>query len=189
MTNKEQIDSIAKYFETILVETSKGKLETTEVVREKRGYKNINKINDYNLKNCNHSLFFEICQDLKSFENVDVKDVKYLKLNLFQKIFFKNKEKKLIEQVNKMLNESSWLIIPSFLIETFSKYNNFVVNLTQEDKILVGSYGQINILLNPNIGSKEIYFGNYNSFKVIVNKNNLDFSITDRNKIKLLKLV
>ena len=88
-----------------------------------------------------------------------------------------------------MLNESSWLIIPSFLIETFSKYNNFVVNLTQEDKILVGSYGQINILLNPNIGSKEIYFGNYNSFKVIVNKNNLDFSITDRNKIKLLKLV
>lgn len=189
MTNQEQLDSLTKYFETILVESSIGKLETTEVVREKRGYKNIKKINDYNLKSCNHSLFFCMCQDLGTFEKVEIKEIRYLKINIIQKIFFGNKEKKLIEQVRKMSKETSWLIIPSFLNQLFYKYTNFIPNISQKDKILLGSFDNINVLVNLNISSKEIYFGNYNSFKTIVNKNNLDFSIIDRNEIKILKII
>ena len=185
--NQEQLDSISKYFETILVESSNGKLETTEVVREKRGYKNILKTNNYNLKNCNYSLFFCLCQDLESFEEIHTEKIKYFKMNILQKIFI-NKEKKLIEKVSQMIKDSTWIIIPSLLIQVFSKYTNFLPNLKQ-DKILSGTFDNIYILVNPNISSKEIYFGNYNSFKIIVNKNNLDFSLIDRNEIKILKLI
>lgn len=189
MTNQEQIDLLSKYFETILVDSSNGKLETTEVLREKRGYKTIKKVNDYNLIGCEHSLFSSICKNLNSFEETEVKQIKYLNFNLFQKLFYRKKEKNLIDQVKKMSNETSWLIIPSFLTNTFSKYNNFVKHFTQENRIQFGLFDQINILINTDIESKEIYFGNYNSLKIIINKNNSDFSIIDRNKIKLLKLI
>ena len=193
MLIKEQIDTISKYFQLILVGKSIGRIENTEVVKEGGSFKNIKKYINYNLIDSKkeNTLFFNIIKDLEKcqdFEKSENQVIKYFKLNLLQKIFLSDRKKRLIKKIQEMSKDISWLIVPKFIIEDFLKIKEFEPEIS-DDKLLFGFLNNISIYMNPNITSKEIYFGNYNSFKVIVNSTNLDFCLTDKTNLKVLNLI
>lgn len=193
MTNIEQLNSLLKFFQIVQVESSEGKLESTEVIKHQKSFKDITKYSDYKLKklDCNHSLFFSILQDVKSierFQEVEIQSVKY-KLNFFQKIFLKNRKKFLLDKIKEICKYSSWIIVPTFILEFITELPEFEGNNSQIDTIHSGNIKEVAIYVSPDISSKQILFGTYDSFKIIINKNNFDYDLIDRTKIGILDII
>jgi hypothetical protein len=183
MIHSEQIDIINRLVPTIIVEKTSGKIETTEVVKDKNGFKNINNSVDYNLKKIKESIFKTVLLDLEQSSNIQ--KIRFLKLNFFQKIFV-NKYKKLNSKIESMKSDTSWMIIPKCSL-TLSKLNGF--RMSTQDNICIGTIDDINIFLNPICNSTKILFGNYNSFKLVINSNMEEYQIIENNKIKILELI
>ena len=189
----EQIEILSRHFQLIVVDNSIGRIENTEVIKDGRSFKNVKKYINYKLtpNNNEHTLFFNVIQSFKSLENfeqVETQNIKYLKLNFLEKIFLRNRKKRLMNKIQEMSKGVSWIIIPNLVSEQFLKLQDFISN-TSNDKIFFGTYNNISIFINPNIISNEIYFGDYNSFKIIINSDNLDFSSIDKSKLKVLHLI
>lgn len=191
MNFNQDLEFISQLVDTILVDDTKGRIEHTEIVKDKRGFKNITNFIDYNLKpvDCNQSLYFSFIQDLKSFRDIKFESFKYSPDNLIQKFFPSKRRKKLIAEIIKSSKNFSWIIVPNYLITVISKLPNFLPNSSHQNKYFIGKSNDLKVYSNPNLSDNEIIFGSYDTLQLIVNKKDQYYQIKEINSIKLLQII
>lgn len=191
MNFNQELEFVSQLVNTIMVDDSKGRIEHTEVVKDKKKFKNITNFIDYNLKplDCNQSLYYHFINDLKNFRNRKSEIFKYSPDNLIQKIFPAKRRKKLIAKMIESSKNSSWMIVPNFLLGMISNITNFVPNLSQENKFYFGKLNDLQVYSNPNLSDNEIIFGNYDMIQLIVNKKLQYYQIKKLETIKSLQII
>ena len=145
--------------------------------------------------------------EIKSFKNTQFFKFKFRKTSLISKIFRKSNNNKLIEKIINIGSDCSWVIIPSFMKDVISKSNKFISNVNSTNSLIYnfGTLGNINVYVNPDEDGLSLYFGNYDSITIIINKNiknielktlskykgnkiELDYLFIERGITKILKL-
>jgi hypothetical protein len=168
MNLSQQIEILNRIVTTILVNDSQGRIEVTEVVKSKNGFKDITNSTKYNLKKQKISLVHSVIFDVREF--AEVSSIKFFNINLFQRIFY-NRKKKLLKKIEELRKNASWVIIPDSLTETFCKIDDLFV------------------LVNTDTSERKVIFGNYDSFDVIINQLNGDYQVVNKNGVKVLELI
>ena len=168
MNLSQQIEILNRIVTTILVNDSQGRIETTEVVKSKNGFKDVTNSTKYHLKKQKISLVHSVIFDIREF--AEVSSIKFFNINLFQRIFY-NRKKKLLKKIEELRKNASWVIISDSLTETFGKIDDLFV------------------LVNPDTSERKVIFGNYDSFDVIINQLNGDYQIVNKNGVKVLELI
>lgn len=122
-----------------------------------------------------NDLYDLFIQEIKSACKIERTTFNYFKRNSFLSIFFKKNPEDLVNKILNLSKNYSWIIVSRSIYKELYKSKNFVSN-NREESNLVGSIGDLNVYLNNYENEKVIYFGNYESITIIVNKN-IDFKI------------
>lgn len=186
MNLAQQIETLNRIASTIIVNDSEGKIETSEVIKSKNGFRNITNSVKYSLKKNQSSLLNSVFTDIKLFANKY--QFRYYKLNFFQKIF-SNKKKVLLKNIDALSVDSSWIILPISLVNIIDSHQDFRANSNSIDNILIGFFDKKMLYKSPEVYSNEIIFGNYDSFDIIINQLNGDYQLIEKNKITILELI
>lgn len=111
--------------------------------------------------------------ELQQFKNIEKGEYKYYKQNFFKKLFKKNKKEELIEYILKFSQNCSWAIVPMPIWEIIKESEWFErTSLTAKSLIFCsGQLHGLNIFINPSEDDKVIYFGNFDSIIIVINKN------------------
>jgi len=195
------LSSLDQIIETILVEDNTGKIKVFKTIKDDDSIRNITDTIEYKLKstrliiksdeNYNKNIIIsdidtETIRNNKSLysclsrntNNIFAKEFEKLKntinhkINYFNQGFFKkllNKTTKedVLKKIKELSQGYSWLIIPNNLSFLFPiNKNNY--------ELLIHNFGKfegLNVYLNPDQTDSKIYFGNYSSLTLIVNKN------------------
>jgi len=110
--------------------------------------------------------------EFDNFDNVKIERFNLYKQNFFKKIFYPNTESELMTKILELSIGKSWILLPeifSDLInesEDFIRYDNYVKNFIYS----IGRLGECIVYINSQETS-HIYFGNYESVTIIINKN------------------
>ena len=124
-------------------------------------------------------------EELKLFKNIQTSYFKLINRSFVKKIFNKNNNKKLIDKIIKTGDGCSWVIIPSLISHIVKTSPDFIQNDIKSDALIYnfGRLKDINIYVNPDERELCLYFGNYDSVTIIINKNikNLEFKTLNSN--------
>ena len=107
---------------------------------------------------------------LKSTEH---NSMKFWNESFFSKLFSPSKEKRLESIILEMSKGFSWIIIPRSITKFFEKNTNFEKNSVECENLihLFGKFHCLNVFVNPDQKEQKIYFGNFESLILIINKN------------------
>ena len=110
--------------------------------------------------------------ELKSFRNIQIGHFNFFNRGFWKKTLFPKKEKQLIEEIIKFGGESSWIIVPNNILNIINKSILFEELKFEEDSIIhrVGKLGDFTVFLNPDEKENDIYYGNYDSITLLLNK-------------------
>ena len=111
--------------------------------------------------------------EIKSFKNTQKFKYSFFKQNLFKKLFNKNTEKNLIDYILDIGKDCSWIIVPFFIFDIIKKYELFDSNSSGSESLIynAGKLSNINVYVNVDRDESIVYFGNYDSVSIIINKN------------------
>ena len=111
--------------------------------------------------------------ELKSFKQTQKYSFKYFSQNWIQKLLFKKTEFDLIDVIIQVGENTSWMIVPEFILDVIRDSEWFVENQVEATSIIhkVGKLSNIDIFLNPNQIDSFVYYGNYDSIMLLVDKN------------------
>jgi len=111
--------------------------------------------------------------ELKSFKQTQKYSFNYFSQNWFQKLLFKKTESNLIDFIIKVGENTSWMIVPEFILDLIRDSEWFVENQVEATSIInkVGKLSNIDIFVNPNQIESFVYYGNYDSIMLIIDKN------------------
>ena len=99
--------------------------------------------------------------------------LKYWNNNFLEKLFNFNRDKKLQNTISTLSKGFSWIMVPKSLTSFFEKNENFEKNNIECENLihLFGKLDTLNVFLNPDQKESKIYFGNFESLILIINKN------------------
>jgi len=99
--------------------------------------------------------------------------IEFFKQGFFKKLFSKTKPDHVISKIEEIGKGHGWIIIPKKLVQLFQNSPKFENNNIDCGSVIhnFGSLGDINVYLNPNQIDSKIYFGNYDSLTLLVNRN------------------
>jgi hypothetical protein len=111
--------------------------------------------------------------ELKSFKNIQRSSYRFFNQKFFAKLFKKNTENDLVEQILTLGRNCSWAILPRFIFDVIRDSEWFdATNMISESIIFnAGKLDDLNIYVNPDEDESMIYFGNYDSITIVINKN------------------
>jgi hypothetical protein len=111
--------------------------------------------------------------ELKSFKSTQKSTYRFFNQGFLMKLFKKNTEIGLVEQIINLGTDCSWAILPRFIFDIIKDSEWFdATNMISESIIFnAGRLDDLNIYVNPDEDESMIYFGNYDSITIIVNKN------------------
>jgi len=114
-----------------------------------------------------------LSKELSKLKKVNLHKLNYFNQNFFKKVFSPTSQDKLFKQISDCSKGYSWMIIPSSLKDLFTNNKNFIKSDMGVKPIIhfIGCLDEVNVFLNPNQKESKIYFGNYESLTLIVNKN------------------
>lgn len=128
-----------------------------------------------------------LCYDIVDMFISELKDIckiKHSKFNYFNRnkiynLFFKSDPNKLVDRIISFSGNSSWIIVPGFIFDIIKKSDRFCEYPKTNSVIkCLGKLGEISVYLNPSNKEGTIYFGNYDSLTIIINKN-IGFSLDE----------
>lgn len=110
----------------------------------------------------------------------------YYKQNHFKKLISPNTEVDLFNKIINVGKDFSWIILPKSIITLLQNYIIFEnINDNENDCKLsivnIGKMNNMNVYTYDTLDSKTIYFGNYDSFTIIVNNNIKEEEVKDNN--------
>ena len=111
--------------------------------------------------------------ELKSSRKIQKSSFNFFKQNLLKRIFNKTTEDKLVKNILDFGNGCSWMVVPGFISdiikesELFNEVENNSKSLIRKE----GKLGDIDVYINEDENDSIIYFANYDSITVIINKN------------------
>lgn len=111
--------------------------------------------------------------ELKSFKNIETSSYKYFHQSIFKRIFRPNKDSDLVDNILNFGSNCSWVVVPEFIFEIikdsewFDPTNTFTESLIHN----AGTIHNLSVFVNPTEDESILYFGNYDSVTIIINKN------------------
>jgi hypothetical protein len=180
--------------QTIYVDSNPAKIESVEVIKNSgniiynKSYKEYNLLS-YKLKKSELSsnINLNFIEKLNSLSKINdnVKKIKILKKNILFKILslFKDNTKILSDCICEYSKDSTWMIVSPFIFSMLKLNNKFIsqINGNESSICKVGKLDSITIYLNSDAKDNSIYFGKYDDFNIIINRNiattNLDIEI------------
>ena len=111
--------------------------------------------------------------ELKSFKSTQKSTYRFFNQNFLTKLFKKNTKVDLVSQIINLGEDCSWAILPRFIFDIIKDSEWFdATNMVSESIIFnAGRLDDLNIYINPDEDESMIYFGNYDSITIIINKN------------------
>ena len=111
--------------------------------------------------------------ELKSFKGTQKFSYRFFNQSFLMKLIKKNTEFDLVEYIINLGKDCSWAILPKFIFEIVKDSEWFdATNMISESIIFnAGKLDDLNIYVNPDEDESMIYFGNYDSITIIINKN------------------
>ena len=111
--------------------------------------------------------------ELKSSRKIQKSSFNFFKQNLLKRIFNKTTEDKLVKNILDFGNGCSWMVVPGFISDIIkeSEWFNEVENNSKSLIRKEGKLGDIDVYINEDENDSIIYFANYDSITVIINKN------------------
>jgi len=111
--------------------------------------------------------------EIKSFKNTQKFKYKFFNQGLFKKIFKKNTEHNLVDHILDLGKDCSWIIMPPFILDIIKDSEWFDANNYISESLIYnsGKLSDMNVYVNPNEDESVVYFGNYDSISIIINKN------------------
>jgi len=111
--------------------------------------------------------------ELRNSKNIIREKIDFFNQGFFRKIFNRVTESGLCSKILECSSGCSWMIVPDFIFEIFKKNDLFEEIECKSDFLFrnVGRMGGINVYLNTTELDPIIYFGNYDSITIILNKN------------------
>ena len=97
--------------------------------------------------------------------------INYFNQGLLKKVFNQTTKKYLVEKIQQLSNGHSWLIIPKKLVDFFVEIGVSKLNKNGSLIYNLGKFENLNVYVNPDQIDSKIYFGNYESLTLIINKN------------------
>lgn len=112
-------------------------------------------------------------KEFSKFKDTINQTINYFNQGFLQKIFNKTKNEQVISKIEEIANGNSWMIIPQKFVEIFRSSSKFQENKVENPSLIYnfGNIGDYQIYLNPNQRESKIYFGNYDSITLLVNRN------------------
>ena len=180
--------------QTIYVDSNPAKIESVEVIKNSgnivynKSYKEYNLLS-YKLKKSELSsnINLNFIEKLNSLSKINdnVRKIKILKKNILFKILslFKDNTKILADYICEYSKDSTWMIVSPFIFSMLKLNNKFISQISGNESSIykVGKLDSITIYLNSNAKDNSIYFGKYDDFNIIINRNiattNLDIEI------------
>jgi len=107
------------------------------------------------------------------FKSTVKHEIKFKNQGFLKSIFNKVKVSDILNKIDEISVNSSWLIIPKHLVYIFSGKNNFIPNELPEKRIIhyFGMYKNLTVYVNPDQKESTMYFGSYDCLTLIINKN------------------
>ena len=182
-----EINSLSQLMDLVLVPSNSGKIKSSKTIKENNKYKIIDEFAEYKLENLRISLtshnetigfFSKYITELKKFKKLEKTNFRFFKQNLIEKFFFKRKNSKLINKINEFKEKYSWIIVNKRVFKILEKSENYSEN-TDKDIYKVNCLGKLdlfNIYLNPDEKDDCIYFGNFQTSSLLINKNTVESS-------------
>lgn len=111
--------------------------------------------------------------ELRNSKNIVKDKINFFNQGFFRKMFKKTTESGLMSKISEYSSECSWMIVPDFIFEMFEKSDLFEEMECKSDFLFrnVGRMNGVNVYLNTTELDPVIYFGNYDSITIIINKN------------------
>ena len=112
-------------------------------------------------------------KELKSFKQTQKFTFNFFNQNWLQKTFFRKNETHLIDEILKVGQNSSWMIVPDFILDIMKDSEWFESNTVENESIIhrVGKLSNIDVFVNPIQEESFICYGNYDSILLLINKN------------------
>ena len=147
--------------------TLQGKVMITDLVKNKTiftGTTNCELIN----KHINNIFAIEF----STLGEVLTEKFPFYKQSIIKKVFNRNTEKKLYDKILKLSQNKTWVILPENLLYVLENEKEFMKSKNNEKNslFLAGNLGNTSVYTNPE-ELTNIYFGNYDSITLILNKN------------------
>lgn len=111
--------------------------------------------------------------ELRSFKNIQNFEFDFFKQKFFKRIFNPNTDDKLIDKIIEVGKDCSWMIVPVFIYDIIRDSEWFSESIIKQDSLIfnVGKLSDIQVYINPDEFESAIYFGNYDSTSILINKN------------------
>jgi hypothetical protein len=112
-------------------------------------------------------------KEFSKFKDTINHTINYFNQGFLQKIFNKTKNEEVISKIEELSRGNSWMIIPQKFVEIFRNSSKFQENKVENPSLIYnfGSIDDYQVYLNPNQRESKIYFGNYDSITLLVNRN------------------
>lgn len=119
--------------------------------------------------------FIEMLDNL-SDTNKKTKNIKFFKKSIWDKIccFFKKDDYcNFIKTILNYSKDSTWMIVSPLMYSIIKKDVRFYNDQSVDRSLIyrVGKLGSISVYLDPNSKDNSIYFGKYDDFSIIMNRN------------------
>lgn len=111
--------------------------------------------------------------EIKSFKRTQKFKYSFFNQNLFKRLFNKNTEQNLIDYLLDLGKDCSWIIVPFFIFDIIKNSEFFEPNDSVSESLIynTGKLSDINVYVNMDEDESVVYFGNYDSISIIINKN------------------
>jgi hypothetical protein len=195
------LSSLDQIIETILVDDKTGTIEIFKTIKDVDSVRNITDNIEYKLKSTrliiksdenynkniiisdidsetirnNKSLYDCIARntnnifakEFSKLKNTINHQINYFNQGFFKKLLNKTTKEDFLNKTKELSQGYSWLIIPKNLIELFT------IDGREPDSLIynLGRFEDLNVYVNPDQIDSKIYFGNYSSLTLIINKN------------------
>jgi hypothetical protein len=111
-------------------------------------------------------------QELGRFNKIVKDEYRLFNQSFLKKLFRPNTNTSLVEKFIEFGKDMSWAIVPYNLLHIFydSEKLNFMKDENEKIIYHLGSIAHIDVYINPDDESGEIFFGNYESLIILANK-------------------
>jgi hypothetical protein len=182
-----ELNSLGQLMNLVLVPSNTGKIQSSSTTKEKNNYKIVDdslsyKLNIHKISILSEDIilpFEEFILDLKNFKSLEKDNFNFFKQNFLQRLFFKKKNMDLINKINSYKEKYSWIIVPEKVLTILQKSECFTENTFKDEhkSRCIGKMDTYNVYKNPDNNSESIFFGNFQTSTLLVNKNTLENSI------------
>jgi hypothetical protein len=111
--------------------------------------------------------------ELKSFKNIQKRNFKYFNQSILKRLINPNKDSDLVKCIMDYGSDCSWIIVPTFINQILSDSEWFDSKHEISESLIyhAGHLGDLSVYVNPDEEESTVYFGNYDSITIIINKN------------------